>query len=175
VLVIEPDKEVGELCRTVARCPSAITRAVDSRGVEAISASTALAARGQGLALILEDDPSFQAVLGELLTDEGLEYRVCDSYPELRAAADEAGVHVIVADFWGTSYVEPTTVERQEIRELGRMAPTIVLTGRSWARHELPEELGVMCLLAKPVDLDRLVENVRRCLEIARSARAAAE
>jgi DNA-binding NtrC family response regulator len=136
-----------------------------------IASSTQAPGRPQALALVLEDDPSFRTVLAELLSDEGLDYRVCHSYAELRAAVDQAGASIVLADFWGTSHLEPTPLERQEIRDLGRRAPTILLTGRSWARHELAEELGVVCLLPKPIDVEQLVEQVRRCLALARTPR----
>jgi len=132
-----------------------------------MSSSTATRGRRQGLALILEDDPAFRTLLAELLTEEGLDHRVCHSYAELRAAAAEPGVHVVLADFWGTSHLEPTVVEREEIRDLGSRAPTILLTGRSWARHELAEDLGVVCVLPKPIDVEALVAQVRHCLELA--------
>jgi DNA-binding response OmpR family regulator len=122
-----------------------------------------------GLALVLEDDACLQAVLVDVLRDEGIAHRVCESYAELRAAAAEGGVVAVLADFWGSSHLELAAAERQEIRELGGFASTILLTGRTWARRELAEELGVVCLLRKPLDIEELVAQLRRCLEAVQS------
>jgi DNA-binding NtrC family response regulator len=126
--------------------------------------------RPSGLALVLEDDVALRAVLVEVLQDEEMGHRVCRSYAELRAAVAEGGVLAVLADFWGTSHMELSPAERQEIRELAGLTPTILLTARSWARPELADELGLVCLLLKPVDIEELIMQLRRCLEVARKA-----
>jgi len=119
------------------------------------------------LALVLEDGAALQSVLVDVLRDEGVLHRVCESYGEPRAAIAKGGVVAVLADFWGTSHVELSAAERQEVRELAGLAPTILLTGRSWARAELAHELGLVCLLTKPLELEELIAQLRRCLEVA--------
>ena len=113
---------------------------------------------------VLEDDPGFRAVLVELLADEGLEVSTCDSVASLREAMQTCSKAVVVADFWGTSHHELSAIERSQIADLGSQAPTILLSGRAWAEAATPEELEVASILRKPVTLDDVVAQVRRCL-----------
>ena len=122
-----------------------------------------------GLALVLEDDPAFCTIIIDLLTEAGLEPHVCSSYAELHAAAAMPGVRLVLADYWGPSHVELSAAEQEEIRELGRRAPTLLLTGRTWARPALAEELGVVAVLTKPIDVEPLLAQVRRCLDVSQT------
>jgi DNA-binding NtrC family response regulator len=105
-------------------------------------------------------------VLAELLTEEGLEPRPCSSYDQLRAAASDPEVRLVVADTWGTSHLELGAGEREAIREVSQRAPTILLTGRSWGHPHLADELGVLCLLVKPINIEELLAQVGRCLDL---------
>lgn len=120
--------------------------------------------RNHAIALVLEDDPTFEAVLLEVLADEGLEPRACESYQALRDTARTLRPAVIVADYWGKGHLELSPDERGSIRELGQFAPTLLLTGRTWALTARAEDLGVVSVLAKPVDLDQLMAGVGSCL-----------
>ncbi len=115
--------------------------------------------------LLLEDDPSLSSVLVELLADEGFEVAACDSYASLCAALSAADRSIVVADFWGASHVELSLCERDQIREIGRRAPTVLLTGRVWADAVNADDLNVACILPKPLVLDELVAQVLRCLK----------
>jgi DNA-binding NtrC family response regulator len=116
--------------------------------------------------LVLEDDAEFRGVLLELLEDEGLDVSGCDSYESLRMALNAFGSAIVVADFWGVGHANLSPRERDEIRELGRQVPTILLTGRAWATSTAPEDLNVACVLPKPPGLDELVAQIRRCLSM---------
>jgi DNA-binding NtrC family response regulator len=116
--------------------------------------------------LLLEDDTALSAVLVELLGSEGLEVTACDSYRSLRDALDPAHRSIVVADFWGASHAELSRCEGDQIRELGGFTPTVLVTGRAWAGAASAAELNVACILLKPVDLDELVAQVHRCLEL---------
>ena len=122
-------------------------------------------ARQPNRVLLLEDDAALSAVLAELLASEGFEVAACHSYTSLREALDPGDRTVVVADFWGTSHAELRACERDQIRELGGFAPTVLLTGRAWAGAVSADELNVACILPKPVLLDELVAQVVRCLE----------
>jgi DNA-binding response OmpR family regulator len=50
--------------------------------------------------------------------------------------------------------------ERQEIRLVAAQVPTIMLTAREWVRTVSADEVGLLALLSKPIDLDALVETV---------------
>jgi DNA-binding NtrC family response regulator len=115
--------------------------------------------------LLLEDDATLSEVLTELLGSEGFEVGACDSFHSLRAELDAADRPIVVADFWGASHAELSPCERDQIRELGGLTPTVLLTGRAWAAAATADELNVACVLLKPVDLDELVTQVHRCLK----------
>jgi DNA-binding response OmpR family regulator len=112
------------------------------------------------LVLVLEDDPVFRAILLEVLQSEGLQVRACNTFEALRTAAGCSRVGLIVADCWGASQSRLDYVERHQISELARQAPTILLTGREWARKVCPADLSVAAILPKPIDLDRFLSTV---------------
>ena len=114
--------------------------------------------------LLLEDDPDFSAVLVEFLEDEGFAVSSCDSYASLREALDAADRPIVIADFWGASHTELRPCERDQIREVGRLTPTVLLTGRVWADTACADELNLACILPKPVVLEELVAQVLRCI-----------
>ena len=116
--------------------------------------------------LLLEDDAALSALLLEFLTGEGFEVAACNSYASLREALDAADRPIVVADFWGASQARLNPCEREQIRELGRYTPTVLLTGRAWSTSATADELDVACILAKPVALDDLVAQVLRCLRL---------
>jgi DNA-binding NtrC family response regulator len=119
--------------------------------------------------LVLEDDVDFRRLLLDLLADEGLDASACTTYAALLNAVYGFRRTVVLADFWGASHAELSPHERDEIRELGRHAPTILLTGRAWAVAMTPEELNVACILSKPPALDEVVAQVLRCMRVAAS------
>jgi len=121
--------------------------------------------RQRSRVLLLEDDAALAAVLVELLAGEGFEVAVCHSHASLREALDAADRPIVVADFWGASHAELSPCERDQIRELGRFTPTVLVTGRAWAGAVSADELNVACILPKPVVVDELVAQVLRCLE----------
>ena len=116
--------------------------------------------------LVLEDDPSFRAVVFELLADEGFEVVSCESYAALREAARDHAAPVVVADFWGSSHAQLSECEREQITNLATEVPTILLTGRAWAWQVHARDLGLVCILTKPLVLDELLAQVRRGISL---------
>jgi len=116
--------------------------------------------------LVLEDDDDFRSVLIELLEIEAFEVTVCNSYSELHDSVVEHGSVVVLADFWGSSHADLSPRERDEIRALARLAPTILLSGRAWTRSTPPGDLGLMSILCKPVAIEDLIDHIRRCLDV---------
>jgi DNA-binding NtrC family response regulator len=118
----------------------------------------------QASVLVLEDDPDFRRVLVEFLVDEGFDVSICDSYSALREAVRSPGPTIVLADFWGTSHARLSQRERDEILELGRDVPTILLTGRAWAVHASAAELKLVCILPKPARLEDISAQVLSCV-----------
>jgi DNA-binding NtrC family response regulator len=115
---------------------------------------------------VLEDDVGFRDVLVELLVTESFDVTTCSSYSTLRTALAVHPKPIVLADFWGTSHADLSPDERAEIRELGRLAPTVLMTGRAWAMHANAQQLGVVSIVAKPPELDDIIVQVRRCLAL---------
>lgn len=115
--------------------------------------------------LLLEGDPALSDVLVEFLAGEGFEVAACHSHMSLCEVLSSADRPIVVADFWGNSHARLLASERDEIRQLGRCTPTVLVTGRAWADAVRADELDVACILRKPVALEDLAAQVLRCLE----------
>ena len=118
----------------------------------------------RGRVLLLEDDRALLGLLQEALTIEGFEVLVCESFEEVREAAQQHAADIVVADFWGGSQRTLPDNEREEIRQLGSLLPVVLLTGRSWAADITASELGARAVIRKPFDLDHLLLAVDAAL-----------
>ena len=118
-----------------------------------------------GTVLLLEDDPMIRDLLDAILTDEGHDVRPCGSHDQLLAAARDIPASLALVDFWGNSHQELTAEERQEVVDLARTVPTILVSGRSWMRAVCPDELGLLAFVPKPFDVDALTSLVAECSE----------
>jgi DNA-binding response OmpR family regulator len=119
----------------------------------------------RGRVLLLEDDPALRGLLQEALGTEDFEVVICDSYREVRDTAARGSAELIVADFWGGGQRRLSATDRDEIRELGRLLPVILLTGRTWAADTNADELGARALIRKPFDLDVLITAIETALQ----------
>jgi DNA-binding NtrC family response regulator len=127
--------------------------------------------RQRARVLVLEDDIPFRHVLVELLEGEAFDVAICTTYASLREHVREDRSCIVLADFWGTSHVELSPSEQDEIRQLGQRVPTILLSGRAWATNTDAADLALVCILVKPVALDEILEQLRRCLARAQDAK----
>ena len=114
----------------------------------------------RGTILLVEDEPLVRDLLEAILTDDGHEVRVCASYEQLLEIAAVCPGALAIADFWGQSHQELDDGEREQVVGVARVVPTIVVTGRTWARTATAEELGLVALVRKPFDLDEMVALV---------------
>ena len=118
----------------------------------------------RGRVLLLEDDLALCGLLEEALASEELDVQTRDSYESLYEAAVTHQGDVIVADFWGGAHRALDDLARQQLQELGRLLPVVLLTGRSWAVGTTAEQLGVRAIVHKPFDLNDLIETVNQIL-----------
>jgi two-component system, NtrC family, nitrogen regulation response regulator NtrX len=112
--------------------------------------------------LLLEDDPALRELLGDVLAEDGHQVRACASRGELRALAEGGSGDLALVDAWGASHQALSDEERLEISELAEAVPTIMVTGRSWAEMTGAEELGLVAIVRKPLDVFALGELVTR-------------
>jgi two-component system nitrogen regulation response regulator GlnG len=119
----------------------------------------------RGRVLLLEDDGALRGLLQEALTMEGFEVTTCDTFQEIRDAAQKHAADIVVADFWGGSQRTLPESERQEILQLGSFLPVVLLTGRTWAADITAGELGARAVIRKPFDLDNLLTAIDTALD----------
>jgi DNA-binding NtrC family response regulator len=114
---------------------------------------------------LFEDDESLRALVAELLRDElDAQISECHNLAELHELCASKPPDLIVADFWGTSHLRLADAERSEISMLAAIAPLVLVSARNWAFDTPATELGVVALMAKPLDLDGFVEILRTTL-----------
>src|ERR1700694_1953613 len=117
------------------------------------------------LIYLLEDDVSLRELLAEVLREE-LDARLeaCATIVELQHHCARGKPDLIVADFWGTSHLTLDEAERSEINALAAIAPVVLVSARNWALDVTASELGLVALLAKPLDIDLFVAVLRTAL-----------
>jgi DNA-binding NtrC family response regulator len=113
---------------------------------------------------IYDDDESIQTLLRDLFDGEGLTVNLCRSVMELHQTA-LAGARLAITDSWGTCHQCLESSEREQIRGLARLIPTILISGRAWATRAEASELGLVALVRKPFDVDELLQHVWSVLD----------
>ena len=112
--------------------------------------------------LLFEDDLALREMLQEALHDDGYTVTVCESLAEIAASAEEDSSTVALVDGWGESYRDLQSGEADEIHHFAARIPTVMLTGRDWARTVSADDLGLVALLKKPIELDELSSALKR-------------
>jgi CheY-like chemotaxis protein len=114
---------------------------------------------------LFEDDPDLRRLLAELLESE-LQARVvaCGTIDEVLERSASSPPDLIVADFWGASHLTLSERERQQIADLGAVAPTVLVSARQWALDAGPEERGLAAVVHKPLDIEAFVTAMREML-----------
>jgi DNA-binding NtrC family response regulator len=113
--------------------------------------------------LVLEDEPGFQALLGEVLGGAGHEVLPARSGEEALALAANQTFDLLLVDYRMPGMSGLDFLKR--FRDLGQPAPVIVMT----AYADVPVvveamRLGAVDFLVKPFGLDSLLPLVERCL-----------
>ena len=112
--------------------------------------------------LIMDDDPTIADLLTEALADEGYETHMTTQSLRFYDAVREHQPDLILLDL-----MMPYLDGRDELQlmemAVDRKIPVIVVTAFLAAGEEEPEfrKAGVMHIVYKPFDLDKLVELVR--------------
>jgi DNA-binding NtrC family response regulator len=109
---------------------------------------------------IFDDDATMLELLRDVLEGEGRSVVLCRSLVELHQAAVR-GAALAIVDGWGAGHLNLDALERQQIMDLSRLVPTVLMSGRTWAANITAGELGLIALLPKPFDLQALLDVVR--------------
>lgn len=112
--------------------------------------------------LIVDDDPAIRATISEVLAEEGYTITTATNGAEGLAALARALPAVVLLDMrmpvldgWGFA---------RALKERGVSLPIVVMTAAQDARR-WSQEIGAAWVLAKPFDLDELVQAVERALQ----------
>ncbi len=110
--------------------------------------------------LIVEDDEVLAQLMASVLDEAGYRSDIAP-FPEAACGAYD----VVIADYLAPQYVpgEPWP-HLEALRRLSRGGPIIGCTGHVSAADEPPERLGVQAVVAKPFDVDELVQRVQEAL-----------
>jgi len=115
--------------------------------------------------LIMDDDPTIADLLTEALADEGYETRMTTQSLRFYDAVREYQPDLVMLDL-----MMPYLDGRDELKlmEMGvdHQIPVIVVTAYLGAANEEKEflEAGVVHIVYKPFDLDKLVELVKKTI-----------
>lgn len=123
-----------------------------------------------GRIALLEDDPLLRALVEESLVSEGYQVQTADSYGQLLEMLSSPGIQAVVADFWGHSHGDLSPADQDEVRALGQLVPTVLVSGRSWLGQVDTAALGVIAILPKPYDLDALLDAIERAVAASSSS-----
>jgi DNA-binding response OmpR family regulator len=115
--------------------------------------------------LLLEDDAELRDLLVDVLTGEGYRVQHCASPEDVMRASDADAGALAIVDAWGDSHQTLSDEEREQIGDLARSVPTLMLTGRTWSQGLRPAELGLVGLVTKPFDLDEVLGIVKRSVD----------
>ncbi len=110
--------------------------------------------------LILEDDLVLAGIVTEFLTSEGHTAVPAPDPGTAMRLASENQWDVCIADSSPRSNGKLDDADRAIFAALARYAPVILATGRAWAHHVDPSDVGVAAIVGKPFDLFALLAAV---------------
>lgn len=115
--------------------------------------------------LIVEDDLVVAQVLAQAVEIEGLHPVVAQHVSEAESLARIRPPVLVLTDLFDTPYGEGSWAPIAGLRRAAGRAPIIVCTAHSGATRENPAARGVADIVAKPFDLDDLLDRIRRALD----------
>ena len=121
-----------------------------------------------GTVLIVEDNWQLLELLRSILQSEGLQVLVAPEPTAATALIRARPVDVIVTDFFGGLTPEDCRQSVAEILAVADARPVLGVTGRPFEAGTKPDEFGVDDLIAKPFEVEDLVDRVLDLLDVAR-------
>ncbi len=115
--------------------------------------------------LVVEDDWVLLELLRMILQAEGLDVLVAPNPMAAVALLKARTVDVVVTDFFSGTSPEACRRSLGELPDAARGIPILGVTGRPFTRETPPAAYGVDDLVAKPFDVDEVLERVRALLQ----------
>ncbi len=122
--------------------------------------------------LIVEDNWQLLELLRSILQSEGMQVLVAPEPTAATALIHARPVDVIVTDFFGGLTPEDCRQSVAEILAVANGRPVLGVTGRPFEAGTKPDEFGVDDLIAKPFEVEDLVDRVLDLLDVARQRNA---
>jgi DNA-binding response OmpR family regulator len=111
--------------------------------------------------LVAEDDPSLAALEAELLADEGYSVTLAPTPERARELARARSWSAVLVDTFGRRHAELEAADRSFFRAMAASGPVIVVSARPGITRLRPAELGAAAIVAKPFDVDDLLDTIR--------------
>jgi two-component system chemotaxis response regulator CheY len=118
----------------------------------------------EGRILVVDDDEVIRACVSELLRDEGYEVENASNGVQALAllAAEGAAPNLILLDM-RMPVMDGWAFAREYRQRPGVHAPILVMTAAPDAAQRAAQ-IEAQAVLAKPFDIDHVLETVRRCV-----------
>jgi len=147
--------------RVLQQAASVPVRHVVSRGSATVSANTT----EEGAILVVDDEPQIRDVLAQSLARSGYRVRIASNRPEALASVEQEKPALIILDMYMPGMNGNEVLKR--LRKMMYKSGVILLTA-SQDQKLLKEawELGVLDVMGKPLDLERLALVIRLGLQV---------
>jgi len=115
--------------------------------------------------LIVDDDPTALKILEKILLSEGYWVAKATNGKEALYIADDFLPDVIILDIMMPVMDGTITLEHLEKNPRTRNIPVLFLTSLISKAEELRKFTKNRCFLAKPIDKDKLLREITKCIE----------
>jgi DNA-binding response OmpR family regulator len=109
--------------------------------------------------LLVEDDAALASVVVEALEQDGHSTVHVREPEQARRLAVAEAWDAFVVDAFG-AHQQPDPEYRATVEHLAARGRVIVTSGRAWAAHTAPRDLGADAVFAKPYDLGDLSDTL---------------
>lgn len=116
----------------------------------------------RGLVLVVDDSPEMRALIGDVLTDEGFEVLTAASGDRALRLMSERRPDLVITDLLMPG-MNGFTLRGEMLHHADLAHVPVIVLSAFWQRPS--ETLDVVDVIAKPLDLDRLLSAVGRAIE----------
>ena len=116
----------------------------------------------RGLVLVVDDSPEMRALIGDVLTDEGFEVLTAASGHRALRLMSERRPDLVITDLLMPG-MSGFTLRGEMLHHVDLVHVPVIVLSAFW--HRPFETLDVVDVIAKPLDLDRLLTVVGRAIE----------